>query len=197
MQRMCGMQPELAGGISFDDAVDAIEEVAPIKNNAKETFVNATSGNGDNAVGGNLSYQDAGNPKVNYGELDSLGRPTGINATITSDMIGTGSSASSSIKPPGFLGGAEGHARGHLLGRQLGGSGKDPRNLVTLHQNPVNTPVMSSFERQVRKAVEAGETVNYSVTPIYKGNQLIPSGVTLNATGSGGFQLYVTILNRG
>ena len=135
--------------------MDAIEEVASIKNNAKETFVNAT---------------------------------------ITSDMIGT---ASSSIKPPGFLGDGEGHARGHLLGRQLGGSGKDPRNLVTLHQNPVNTPVMSSFERQVRKAVEAGETVNYSVTPIYKGNRLIPSGVTLNATGSGGFQLYVTILNRG
>ena len=47
----------MAGGISFDDAVDAIEEVAPIKNNAKETFVNATGGNGDNAVGGNLSYQ--------------------------------------------------------------------------------------------------------------------------------------------
>lgn len=111
-------------------------------------------------------------------------------------MIGTGSSASSSIKPPGFLGGGEGHARGHLLGRQLGGSGKDPRNLVTLHQNPVNTPVMSSFERQVRKAVEAGETINYSATPIYKGNQLLPSGVTLSANGSGGFQLDVTILNR-
>ena len=64
MQRMCGMQPELAGGISFDDAVDAIEEVAPIKNNAKETFVNATSGNGDNAVGGNLSYQGATQAEV-------------------------------------------------------------------------------------------------------------------------------------
>ncbi len=136
------------------------------------------------------------NPKVIYGELDSLGRPTGINATITSDMIGIGSSASSSIKPPGFLGGGEGHARGHLFGSQLGGSGKDPRNLVTLYQNPVNTPVMSSFERQVRKAVEAGETINYSVAPIYKGNQLIPSGVTLNANGSEGFQLDVTILNR-
>ena len=37
--------------------MDAIEEVAPIKNNAKETFVNATADNGDNAVGGNLSYQ--------------------------------------------------------------------------------------------------------------------------------------------
>ena len=136
------------------------------------------------------------NSKVIYGELDSLGRPTGINATITSDMIGTGSSASSSIKPPGFLGGGEGHARGHLLGRQLGGSGKDPRNLVTLYQNPVNTPVMSSFERKVRKAVEAGETINYSATPIYKGTELVPSGVTLNAKASGEFQLDVTILNR-
>lgn len=126
-------------------------------------------------------------PKVIYGELDALGRPTGINATITRDMIGTGSSANSCIKPPGFLGGGEGHARGHLLGKQLGGSGSDPRNLVTLHQNPVNTPVMSSFERQVRKAVEAGETINYSATPIYKGNELLPSGVTLNAKGSGGF----------
>ncbi len=61
---MCGMQPELAGGISFDGAVDAIEEVVSIKNNAKETFVNATGGNGDNAVSGNLSYQGVSNPNV-------------------------------------------------------------------------------------------------------------------------------------
>ena len=57
---MCGMQLELAGVISFDDAVDAIEEVAPIKNNAKETFVNATSGNGDNAVGGVVKASESG-----------------------------------------------------------------------------------------------------------------------------------------
>ena len=54
------MQPELAGGISFGDAVDAIEEVAPIKSNAKETFVNATSGNGDNAVGGGVKASESG-----------------------------------------------------------------------------------------------------------------------------------------
>lgn len=65
MQRMCGMQPELAGGISFDDAVDAIEEVAPIKSNAKETFVNATSGNGDNAVGGVVKASESGS-KTNF-----------------------------------------------------------------------------------------------------------------------------------
>lgn len=114
-------------------------------------------------------------------------------------MIGTGSPASSSIKPPGFLGGGKGgagHARGHLLGNQLGGSGKDARNLVTLYQNPVNTPVMRDFETSVRRAVEGGQTINYSATPIYKGNNLMPSGVTLNAVGDGGFQLDVTILNR-
>ncbi|WP_260470066.1 hypothetical protein [Bhargavaea beijingensis] len=39
---------------------------------------------------------------VILGELDNLGRPTGVTATITQDMIGTGSKASQSIKPPGF-----------------------------------------------------------------------------------------------
>lgn len=114
-------------------------------------------------------------------------------------MIGTGSAASSSITPPGFAGGGKGgagHARGHLLGKQLGGSGKDPRNLVTLYQNPVNSPVMRDFETSVRRVVEKGQTVNYSATPVYKGEELIPSAVTIKAVGNDGFQLDVTILNR-
>lgn len=102
--------------------------------------------------------------QIIFGELDNLGRPTGVTATITKDMIGTGSKASQSIKPPGFLGGgpgSPGHARGHLLGNQLGGTGKDDRNLVTLYQNPVNSPVMRDFESFVRAAVEKGEVVRY------------------------------------
>ena len=73
-----------------------------------------------------------GSGSVEYGELDSLGRTTGVEAVITPDMIGTGSPAKSSIKPAGFGGQAQGHARGHLLGNQLGGSGSDPRNLMTI-----------------------------------------------------------------
>ena len=133
---------------------------------------------------------------VVYGELDELGRTTGVEATITQDMIGTGTSAQSSIKPAGFGGQAEGHARGYLLGKQLGGSGSDERNLVTIYQNPVNHPVMSSVEATVRKAVENGETVNYKVTPIYEGTNLIPSGITVNAQGDGGLSINQTILNR-
>lgn len=136
-----------------------------------------------------------GSGSVKYGELDSLGRTTGVEAVITPDMIGTGSPAKSSIKPAGFGGQTQGHARGHLLGNQLGGSGSDPRNLMTIYQNPVNHPVMSSIEANVRKAVEGGQIVNYKVTPIYNGNNLIPRGITIQATGDDGFYIYQTILN--
>ena len=139
---------------------------------------------------------ESGNSSIHYGELDSLGRATGVDATITVDMVGTGTPAKSSIKPAGFGGQKAGHARGHLLGNQLGGAGDDPRNLTTLFQNPVNHPVMSSVEGSVRKAVEAGEVVQYSVKPIYEGNTLIPSGVTIKAEGDKGFYIYQTILNR-
>ena len=138
----------------------------------------------------------SGSGSVTYGELDSLGRTTGIEATITPDMIGAGSPAKSSIKPAGFGGQAQGHARGHLLGNQLGGSGNDPRNLVTIYQNPVNHPVMSSIEANVRRAVDGGQIVNYNVTPIYEGNNLIPCGITIQAQGSGGLNIYQTLLNR-
>ena len=136
-----------------------------------------------------------GSGSVKYVDLDSLGRTTGVEAVITPDMIGTGSPAKSSIKPAGFGGQAQGHARGHLLGNQLGGSGSDPRNLMTIYQNPVNHPVMSSIEANVRKAVEGGQIVNYKVTPIYNGNNLIPRGITIQATGDDGFYIYQTILN--
>lgn len=155
-------------------------------------------GNAKNELGiSNITNTSPG--QTIFGELDSLGRPTGMTATVTEDMIGTGTKASQSIKPPGFEGGgpgSPGHARGHLLGKQLGGPGDDPRNLVTLFQNPVNSPVMRDFESSVRAAVENGEVVRYKSIPIYEGNNLIPSGVTMSARGTGGFQLDVTVVNR-
>jgi hypothetical protein len=133
--------------------------------------------------------------QVNYGELDALGRPTGVTATITEDMIGTGTEASRSIRPPGFQGGSANQARGHLLGRQLGGSGTEPRNLVTLQQRPANTPAMSTYEGRVRAAVESGQTVQYSSTPVYDGTNPVPRAITLEAQGSGGYRLGISVLN--
>ena len=133
---------------------------------------------------------------VIFGELDDLGRPTGVRATIVPEMIGTGSDAPR-IRPPGFGGQQAGHARGHLLGSQLGGSGTEPRNLVTLFQNPANHPAMSGFEAQIRAAVEAGQTVDYWSVPVYEGSNPLPVGVSLEGRGSGGFSLEVSVINRG
>ena len=141
----------------------------------------------------------AANGFVDYGSLDSLGRPTGVTARITQDMIGTGTAANRNIIPPGWSGNGRLHneARAHLLGRQLGGSGDVPENLVTFTQNPANSPVMSGFEAQIRAAIEGGEVIDFRATPIYDGNALVPRSITLEASGSSGFNLQISILNRG
>ena len=56
------------------------------------------------ALLGGGSGIESGNSSIHYGELDSLGRATGVDATITVDMVGTGTPAKSSIKPAGFGG---------------------------------------------------------------------------------------------
>ena len=135
--------------------------------------------------------------EVVYGPLDSLGRPTGIQAHLTPDMVGTGTPPLRSITPPGFMGGAAGQARGHLLGAQLGGSGAEERNLITIYQNPANSPAMRGFENQVRAALDAGQNVHYAATPVYDGAAPVAQGITLQAHGSGGLSFHVSIINRG
>ncbi|MBR7628464.1 DNA/RNA non-specific endonuclease [Aeromonas popoffii] len=118
--------------------------------------------------------------------------------------IGEGAQASGSkiwdthlfaIRPPGFEGAASNHACGHLLANSLGGAGNDARNLVTLFQRNANHPNMSSFERQVRVAVQGGETMKFRAVPVYSGSDPMPIGVTLSARGSDGFTLDVSIPN--
>ena len=55
---------------------------------------------------------------------------------------------------------------------------------MPIYQNPVNTPIMSGFERQIAQAAEAGQTVQYTVTPIYEGADLVPKAITLRWIGS-------------
>ena len=135
--------------------------------------------------------------QINYGSMDSLGRPTGIRAIITAAMIGTGTKANSRIEPPGWQGGDHNQARGHLLGKQLGGSGDERKNLVTLTHRGCNTPYMRDFENAVRDAVEGGQNVDYRVTPIYEGNNPVPVGVTMEARGDGNppFHLSTSVPN--
>lgn len=82
------------------------------------------------------------------------------------------------------------------MAKVLGGSGKDLRNLVTLWQNPVNSPIMRDYELLVRDIVNSGQNVYYECTPIYSGNNLTPIAIELHATGSKGFSLNVSIVNK-
>ncbi|MFG0766078.1 DNA/RNA non-specific endonuclease [Pseudomonas sp. TYF_15] len=133
---------------------------------------------------------------IKYGELDSLGRPTGVQARLNSSHINSGTHANPNIQPPGFITGAgSNRARGHLLGRQLGGAGDDARNLITIQQRPANTPVMSAVEGRIRKALEQGQVVDVNIVPIYHGPCRIPAGITIKAEGSGGLFENLTVLS--
>ncbi|HEY1016595.1 MAG TPA: DNA/RNA non-specific endonuclease, partial [Herpetosiphonaceae bacterium] len=147
-------------------------------------------------INASVAAAQAAGGDIDYGTLDEFGRPSGITATITEGMIGTGTEAASSIRPPGFdtlpLGN---RARGHLLGNQLGGLGNIPHNLVGIYQNPVNVPQMVVLENSVRKAVEEGQTVTYSVTPIYDGDNPLPVEIRMTAQGDKGFSFDETIAN--
>ncbi|MFF0659603.1 DNA/RNA non-specific endonuclease [Micromonospora tulbaghiae] len=121
-----------------------------------------------------------------------------MSASITSSMLNTGSAASSRIKPPGWPAGRgddDNVARGHLLARMLGGSGSRRSNLVTITQDPVNSPIMRDLEQQIYDAVKGGQTVQYTATAVYHGDSAIPIGIRMQAHGNGGFRLNEYISN--
>jgi len=122
---------------------------------------------------------------IRYRELNAYGQAMGVNSTLRSQLLGTGTDAYRRRTPPGWLGNGNEYnqARAHLLGRQLGGVGKDARNLVTMTHNGANTPQMRDFENGVARRVAAGEVVQYSAMPIYDGGVGPPAGVLLTAHG--------------
>ncbi|WP_165950563.1 DNA/RNA non-specific endonuclease [Actinomadura sp. GC306] len=153
-----------------------------------------SGGDGDN---GCLPFKE-------YRPLDSQGRATGARAQYCSagDLAG-GSPARKSILPSGWPRDAAGKpnnskrvfSRGHLIGAQLGGSGSDPRNLITIYQR-MNNSSMKKYENIVRRAVEdEGQQVYYEVRPVYSSHAGRPSAVHMLARGNDGLFFNVTIQN--
>jgi DNA-entry nuclease len=143
--------------------------------------------------------------KVDYGRVDPrTGQRSGITATITPAMVAAagrdqlGSEPDQSIRPPGLAElPSRNRARGHLLGRQLGGSGQVSSNLVAMYQSRANSPVMRDYETMVADAVQAGETVRYEVRPLYQSASArgAPRAIRIRAVGSRGFRMDVEVAN--
>lgn len=128
-------------------------------------------------------------------ELNADKQAGRVEATAIASMVGTGTAPQQKIRPPGFEGGAAGHSRGHLYPSLLGGSGKDPRNLVTLSQNPTNHPHMSGFDGEIARRVRSGEVIEYSSTPIYNPGVGPPGTILMTATGSRGTRMARIVRN--
>ncbi|MEU7059926.1 LamG-like jellyroll fold domain-containing protein [Streptomyces sp. NPDC046197] len=140
----------------------------------------------------NCDVYEHGNA-VRYHALDDDGRATGVSATITKSMLRKGTPANKAIDPSGWSGNGSlyNEARGHLLADKLGGSGDLEENLVTLTQDPINTPIMrDEVEKQVADAVDAGETIQYNVRAIYdRAGDVAPIRLEIRAYGNRGFKL--------
>ena len=124
-----------------------------------------------------------------YGPLDYLGRCTVVEANIGRDLMPTEKRTSiSHIKPTGwqiakydFVDGKYLYNRCHLIGFQLTGENDNELNLIT-GTRYMNVDGMLPFEDFVAEYVkETGNHVLYRVTPSFEGNNLIASGVQMEA----------------
>jgi hypothetical protein len=173
--------------------------VLPLPPEATRPSPEADGGAGNSAAIGRLGGV------VEYGHVErATGQRRGVRATITPAMVAAaardqlGSAADPDIRPPGLDQlPARNRARAHLLGRQLGGTGELPANLVALYQTRANTPVMRDYESAVAEAARAGEVIRYTVRPRYPSATFegAPSAIRITASGDHGFRLDVTIAN--
>lgn len=124
-----------------------------------------------------------------YSELDSLGRCGTAFACIGEDLMPTEERGSiSEVHPTGWVqaeydcvDGGSLYNRCHLIGFQLTGENANEKNLIT-GTRYLNVEGMLPFENLVADYIkETGNHVLYRVTPVFQGNNLVASGVAMEA----------------
>ena len=124
-----------------------------------------------------------------YSDLDSLGRCGTVIANIGKDIMPTEERGNiGMIKPSGWhtvkYQGIDGnylYNRCHLLGYQLTAENANVKNLIT-GTRYMNVQGMLPFENKVAEYVkETNNHVLLRVTPIFEGNNLLASGVLMEA----------------
>ena len=125
-----------------------------------------------------------------YSPLDTLGRCGVCIASIGQDLMPTEERGSiGSVKPSGwhlvkYNGVVDGnylYNRCHLIGYQLSGENANVSNLIT-GTRYLNVNGMLGFENEVADYVQStGNHVLYRVTPIFEDDNLVASGVLMEA----------------
>ena len=126
-----------------------------------------------------------------YSDLDSLGRTRTAIASVGEDTMpkdGEERGSISAIKPSGWIqatydniSGKYLYNRAHLIGWQLSAENANKKNLIT-GTKYLNVTGMLPFENMVADYIkETGNHVAYRITPIYEGDNLVASGVQMEA----------------
>ena len=124
-----------------------------------------------------------------YSDLDSLGRCGVAFANVSVDTMPTDERESiGEVKPSGWhtvkydiVSGKYLYNRCHLIGYQLTGENANEKNLITCTRY-MNATTMLEFETEVANYIE--ETKNhvlYRVTPYFEGDNLVATGVQMEA----------------
>ena len=125
-----------------------------------------------------------------YSDLDILNRAGVAFAKVSKETMPTEERGSiGMIKPTGWhtvkydiVSGKYLYNRCHLIGYQLTGENANEKNLITCTRQ-MNTGAMLDFENQVANYIdETNNHVLYRVTPIYVDNNLLASGVQIEAS---------------
>lgn len=124
-----------------------------------------------------------------YGELDGLGRCTTAFANIGKELMPTEKRGSiGEVKPTGWqtvkydnVDGKYLYNRCHLIGYQLTGENVNVKNLIT-GTRYLNVEGMLPFENMVADYIkETNNHVLYRVKPVFAGDNLVASGVQMEA----------------
>lgn len=124
-----------------------------------------------------------------YSPLDALGRCGAAFACVGQDLMPTEDRGSiGQVKPSGWhlvkydcVDGKYLYNRCHLIGYQLTAENANERNLIT-GTRYLNIEGMLPFENQVADYVQqTGNHVLYRVTPVFEGDNLLASGVLMEA----------------
>lgn len=124
-----------------------------------------------------------------YSELDSLNRCGVAEACVGTDLMPVEERGEIwMVKPTGWhssryadVDGESLYNRCHLIAHQLAGEDANEKNLIT-GTRYMNTEGMQEYENMVADYVrETDNHVMYRVTPVFEGNNLVASGVQMEA----------------
>ncbi len=178
---------------STDQTVSTAQNTSSAITSISLSSIPAYSGNAYVAVNDNIPFfTDAELTTTafeNYSNLDQLGRCGVAYANVCKDIMPTEERGKiGSVKPSGWhtvkydiVSGKYLYNRCHLIGYQLSAENANTKNLIT-GTRYLNTEGMLPFENLVADYVkETNNHVLYRVTPMFDGNNLVASGVLMEA----------------